>query len=212
MFLEKRLLGYICLVCYWLHWCTDTFVLYVIDYTGGRIHFSCLLLTTLEYGYICLVCYWLHWSTGIFVLYVTDNSGVRIHVSCTDPDYTGVRIYFSGMLLTTLESGYMCLVLFLTTLEYGYISLVCYWLHLSTDARVLYCSWLHWSTDLFLLYVTDYIGVQIHVSCTVPDYTGVRIHLSCMFLTTLEYGYISLVCYWLHWITDTCVLSCSWLH
>jgi hypothetical protein len=63
-------------------------------------------------------------------------------------------------------------------------------------------------TETFVLYVTDYTGVGIHLSCSVPDYTGVRtqlscsvleytgvrIHLSCMLLTTLEYGYICLVC------------------
>ena len=63
-------------------WSTDTFVLYVTDYTGGRIHLSCMLLTTLEYDYICHVCSWLHWSTDTFVLYVTDYTGVRIHLFC----------------------------------------------------------------------------------------------------------------------------------
>jgi ppGpp synthetase/RelA/SpoT-type nucleotidyltranferase len=50
-------------------------------------------------------------------------------------------------------------------------------------------------TDTFVLYVTDYTGVRIYLSFSVPDYTGVRIYLSCMLLTTLEYGYIFLVCY-----------------
>jgi hypothetical protein len=135
---------YICLVCSWLHWRTDTVVLYVTDYTGVRIHLSCMLLTTLEYDYVCHVCYWLHWSTDTFVLYVTDYTGVRIHMSC--------------MLLTTLEYGYICLLCYwlhgvrihlscmlLTTLEYGYICLLCYWLH--------------WSTHIFVLYVPDYTGV-----------------------------------------------------
>jgi hypothetical protein len=40
-------------------------------------------------------------STDTFVLYATDYTEVRIHLSC--------------MLLTTLEYGYICLVLFLTT-------------------------------------------------------------------------------------------------
>jgi hypothetical protein len=147
----------------------STFVLYVTDYTGVRIHLSCVLLTTLEYGFICLVCYWLHWSTDTFVLHVTD--------------YTGVRLYLSCMLLTTPENGCICLV--------------CYWIHWRTDIFVLYvsdytgvryiclvCYWLHWSTDTFVLYVTYY--------------TGVGVWLSCMLLTTLEYGYICLVCYWQH--------------
>jgi hypothetical protein len=55
---KKNLSVYICLVCYWLHWKTDIFVLYVTDYTGVRIHLSCMLPTTLEYEYIYLVCYW----------------------------------------------------------------------------------------------------------------------------------------------------------
>jgi hypothetical protein len=84
------------------------------DYTGVRIHLSCMLLTTR--------------STDTFVLYATDYIEVRIHLSC--------------MLLTTLEYGYICLVLFLTTrstdilscmllttLKYGYLCLVWYWLH-----------------------------------------------------------------------------------
>jgi hypothetical protein len=67
---------------------------------------------------------------------------------------------------TTLEYGYICLVLLLPTLGKGYIFFV--------------DSGLQWSTDKFFLYV--------------PDYTGVRIYFSCMLLTTLEYGYICLVC------------------
>jgi hypothetical protein len=123
--------GYICLVCYWLHWSTDIFVLYGTDYTGVQIHLSCMLLTTLYcivprvvtnrtrqmcpyssvgrnrtrqmYGHICLVYYWLHWSTDIFFLYVTDYTGVRIHLSCTVPDYTGILIHLSCPLYDCTE-------------------------------------------------------------------------------------------------------------
>jgi hypothetical protein len=56
------------LFCSWLPWSRDTFVLYVTDYTGIRIHLYYLLLTTLKYGYICGVCYWLHWRSDTFVL------------------------------------------------------------------------------------------------------------------------------------------------
>jgi hypothetical protein len=133
-------------------------------------------MTTLEFGYVCLVGYWLHWSTDTFVLY-------------------------------------------------------CSWLHWSTDTFVLSCIWLHWSTDTFVLYSSvvrnrtrqmyPYSSVvrnrtrQMYQYSSVvrnrtrqmcPYFSGVRIHLSCRLLTTLEYGYICLVCYWLHWSTDTFVL------
>jgi hypothetical protein len=70
--------------------------LYGTDYTGVRIHLSCMFQTTLEYGYICLLLFLTTRSTDIFVLYATD--------------YTEVRIYLSCMVLTTLEYGYICLV------------------------------------------------------------------------------------------------------
>jgi hypothetical protein len=35
------------------------------------------------------------------------------------------------------------------------------------------------STDTFVLYVTDYTGVQLHLSCSVPDYTVAGTHVSC---------------------------------
>jgi GR25 family glycosyltransferase involved in LPS biosynthesis len=111
---------------------------------------SCMLLTTLKYGYICLVWYWLHWSTDTFVLYVTDYTGVRIYLTCTVPDYTGVRIHLSCMFLTTRSTDILSCML-RTTLKYGYICLVWYWLH--------------WSTDTFVLYVTDYTGVRIYLPC-----------------------------------------------
>jgi hypothetical protein len=48
--------GYICLVLFVTTRGTDTFVLYVTDYTGVRIHLSCMLLTTLEYDTFVLFC------------------------------------------------------------------------------------------------------------------------------------------------------------
>jgi hypothetical protein len=141
----------------WLPWSRDTFVLYVTDYTGIRIHLSCMLLTTLEYGYICLVCYWLHWSTDIFVLYIADYTGVRIHLSCSVPDYTVAGTHLSCSVPDYPGVGIHLSCMLLTTLEYGYICIICYWLH--------------WSTDTYVLYVTDYTGVQIHLSCPVASYT-----------------------------------------
>ena len=146
-------------------------VLTTLEY--GYICFV-LFLTTLEYGYICLVCYLLHWSTDTFVLYVTDYTGVRIHLSC--------------MLLTTLENGYICLVYYWLHWSTDTFVLFCSWLHCSRDTCVLFCSWLHWSRDTFFLYVTDY--------------SGIRIHLYYLLLTTLKYGYMCLVSYWLHWSTE----------
>jgi hypothetical protein len=126
----------ICLVCYWLQWRTDTFVLYVTDYTGGRIHLSCMLLTTQEDGYIYLVCYWLH--------------GARIHSFC--------------MLLTTLKYGYICLVCYWLHWSTDIFVLYCSWPH-GVRIYCLVCYGLHWSTDTFVLYDTDYTGVRIHLSC-----------------------------------------------
>jgi hypothetical protein len=139
---------------------TDTFVLYVTDYTGVRIYFSCMLLTTLEYGYMCLAnvpvlqcsqeqnktnvavlqCSQEQNKTNVFLLQCSQEQSKKMYPyssvvsnlqdKCIRDtfvlyvtDYTGVRIYFSCMLLTTLEYGYMCLVWFVTTLEYGYIYL-----------------------------------------------------------------------------------------
>jgi hypothetical protein len=164
--------------------------LYVTDYTGVRIHLSCMLLTTLEYGYICLVWYWLHWKTNVSLLQCSQEQN-KTNVSYSSVVRNRTRQmcpYFSAVIYRTRQMyPYSSVVRNSTRQMYPSSSVVSN----LQDKCIRY--WLHWSMDTFVLYVTDY--------------TGKRIYLSCMLLTTLEYGYICLVCYWLHWSGQMCPYS-----
>jgi hypothetical protein len=123
------------------------------------------VVSSMEYGHIFLVLVVTTLGTNTIVLYVTD--------------YTGVRIYLSCMLLTTLE--------------YEYICLVCSQEQDKTNVSVLKCSHIQDKTNVSVLQCSKEQS-NIFVLC-VTDYTEVRKHLSFILLTTLEYGYICLVCY-----------------
>jgi hypothetical protein len=178
--------GYIYLVCSWLHWSPDKFVLCIIDYTGVRIQLSCLFLITLESWYICLVYHWLHWSTDTFILWCSHVQNM-INVSvlqCSQEQYrTKVSLLQCSQEQTRQIYPYSSVVRNRTKQMYPVSSVIMYRTRVRDYTGYGYncivCYWLHWSTDTFVLYVTDY--------------TGVRIYLSCMLLTTLEHGYMCLV-------------------
>ena len=143
--------GYICLVGYWLHWSTDTFVLYCswLHRSTDTFVLSCIWLHWSTHTFV-LSCSWLHWSTDTFVLFCSwlHWSMDTFFLFCSWLHWStdtfvlfcswlhGVRIQLYCMLLRTLEYEYICLVLFVTTR----------------------------GTDTFVWYVTDYTGVRTHLS------------------------------------------------